>query len=241
MLPEAQVCNMTTTASTAETTPTTPDTTAAPATATNGQLSTAESICIVIAGVTLVLHVIVILLCAINITVIRNMNKLLTARTIAPITPGVRDTQTFHLGPIRDRKIATPMASPAPYEMLNSQTPAEYEAVQQDNLDSSGHYEQLDRRPRFREEHDGKGSKDSPDDTRATSKSKSSSKTGSKVEVASDSKGGREEGVTWVDSDSQTGRKGVVSTDGAVRVTATLTSGKGVCCTDGAVRVCLQH
>ena len=96
---------------------------------TEGGLNVGESICIAIAGVTLVLHVVTIVLCAVNLAVMTGIKKALKSRTIGPVTPGVRSPSTFNLGPIGGRRLGSPMASPAPYEVVNSETPAEYEAV----------------------------------------------------------------------------------------------------------------
>lgn len=216
-----QICSISTTNTpfTAETTPQTtpPDSTAAPATATDGQLSMAETICIAIACVTLVLHVILILLCAVNIAVLRNIKKVVTSRTIMQVTPGIRSPSTFNLGPIRDRKIATPINTPAPYETITSQTPADYdELVRESPVPPPGFYEAIpgERRLQFQEEQngagsqqnllkqDGKGSSDtrvvSNSSRRAGTRATSGSKKGKKAANEEEA-----EGITsWVGSDS---------------------------------------
>lgn len=161
--PTEQVCNIASSTGpthTTETTPTNPPT-ATPA--TGSRLSSAEAICIVIAGIVLILHIITIILCAVNLAVMKRLTKVLKSRTVMPVTPGIRSSSTFNLGPIGGRKIASPMgASPTPYAVINSATPAEYEAVQHnplppdqhETLDPPGFYETVpgERRLQFQDE-----------------------------------------------------------------------------------------
>lgn len=131
---EAVCGNNMTTAESTGTTPaatmaTTGQSTEAPV-AAEEEISVAESVCIAVTSVTLVLHMVMIFLCAANLAVMSGIKKVLKSRTVMPTSPGIPSSSTFNLGPIGGRKVGSPMAPPGQYEEISSETPAEYEAVQ---------------------------------------------------------------------------------------------------------------